>query len=76
MYGSSQLKGLVTARQKITKPVKLKNWLFFNTTNFKVMKTIRNQQKYPIGERLPMLFRTDLELPVFNFLCGYKKNNK
>ena len=29
--------------------------IFFKTINFKVMKTIRNQLKYPIGLQLRML---------------------
>ena len=49
-------KSLVTFRQKRTKTVKLKSSLiFFKTINFKVIKTIRNQVKYPKSLQLLML---------------------
>ena len=68
---------LVTIRQKITETLKLENSLNLKKTiNFKVMKTIRNQLKYPIGLQLVAKeTKSHQKQPIQNFrgcylICG------
>ena len=46
--GNNQTKGTETSKLEISLN-------FFKTIKFKVMKTIRNQLKYPVDLQIPML---------------------
>ena len=66
---------LVTIRQKTTETIKLENSqnFFIFKINFKVMKTITNQLKYPIGLQLLMLLKKGIKNSWYNFFAVTKE---
>ena len=68
---------MVTIRQKRTENLKLVNSLSFKKTiNFKVMKTIGNQLKDPIGLQLQFLLKNGIKNSWYSIFYAVTKRTK